>query len=76
MAFKEKHLLIYMGLIFFAINAILIELFKDNTVLQRLIAHSATVALFVVAYFVNIRKLKHSQKETLQLIDDLENLNH
>ena len=78
-AFKTKHLLLFLSILILSLNITLLGLYKKGTVLNleinnenRIFFHLATIVLFIVAYLFNKRKLDNSKKETLKLISDLE----
>jgi glucan phosphoethanolaminetransferase (alkaline phosphatase superfamily) len=78
-AFKTKHLLLFLSILILSLNITLLGLYEKGTVLNleinnenRIFFHLATIVLFIVAYLFNKRKLDNSKKETLKLISDLE----
>ncbi len=78
-AFKTKHLLLFLSILILSLNITLLGLYEKGTVLNleinnenRIFFHLATIVLFIFAYLFNKRKLDNSKKETLKLISDLE----
>jgi hypothetical protein len=81
-AFKTKHLLIFLSILILSLNITLLGLYEKGTVFNleinnenRIFFHLTTIVLFIVAYLFKKRKLDNSKKETLKLISDLENNN-
>lgn len=82
MAFKVKHLLIYMFITILALNFALLGLYENGTIFNfhinnenRIFFHLATIVLFIIAYISNKGNMDRNKKETLNLIADLENNN-
>ena len=81
-AFKIKHLLIFLSILILSLNITILGLYEKGTILNieinnenRIFFHLATIVLFIVAFLFNKKKLDDSKKEALKLISDLENSN-
>jgi hypothetical protein len=76
---RAWHLLIIMTLLIIGLNFTLLGLYEKGDIFSydfkreyRLPFHLSTVGLFMLAFFVNSRRLKNRQKESLELIKELE----
>ena len=82
MAFKTKHLIIYMLVLMMALNFALLCLYEQGTIFNfpitddnRIYFHLSTIILFSVAYISNKKHMDANKRRTSNLIKDLENNN-
>lgn len=81
MAFKTKHLLLFLFLTILAMNFALLGSYEKGTIFNfefnssnRVFIHLSTLVIFVLGYIVNIRRLRQSQNKISKLISQLENM--
>ncbi|WP_431166343.1 hypothetical protein [Tenacibaculum halocynthiae] len=81
-AFKTKHLLIFLFILMLSLNITLLGLYEKGTIFNfkinneyRILFHLTTIVVFIFVFLVKNKKLDNSKKEILKLISDLENNN-